>query len=293
MCKMLNSCSGDYALVSKWKMFRPEPYRPLNDEDHQKIRTVTAWMWSQKDSLNPESFNKILKNNDFDKRFESQNRPKLEVNKEVEVPIEAIVRALKKLQYSDSFPKYCAFEGPMATSTSLCKTEVAVEVKESHVIGNYKMSNLSIKTKITREKDKKVFEQDFLYPITNDQKIIKLYQSHMGAGLVAAPMAMMANWPGFFGAEIREGTKSAMLYMMLDLKDKENPEVYQFIYQTYVWYSFEEKIVKEHDMDMKQILGYPTLIEAESETLFQEKELPFQFKSFLNSKMILSTMPAK
>ena len=82
-----------------------------------------------------------------------------------------------------------------------------------------------------------------------------------------------------------------MLFMILDLKDMENPEIYQIIFQTYVWYSIEEKLIEENGLKLKQTIGYPALISGESETLFLENELPFQFNSFLGTKMNLSTAP--
>jgi len=289
ICKMSNTCSGDFTIVSKWKMFKPETYRPLNAEDHQKIRNVTAWLWTQKDALTAENFGNVLKNNDFDKRFEITSDVENTENKEFEIDIQTLLRMFKKYQWTNSFPKYCQFNAETNLSSSNCQTEIISDIRDYSVTDTVKVKQLYLKIKITRNSDQKIFEQEFSYPLTSESQKIKLYMNKIGSFLSAAPFGMTGNWPTQYGVKAVEGLKSQMLFFMLNLSDKENPQIYQMIFQNYVWYSFEDEIVKKDGATYKETCGYTNILNDESENLFVENELPFAFKSFMQGKTCIKS----
>ncbi len=291
ICKMANTCTGEYTIANKWKMFKPETYRPLSEEDHQKIRNITAWLWQQKSTLNADSFSTILKNNDFDKRFEFSSGSAASDSKEIEVDVHSLLRMFKKYQWSKAFPKFCQFSPETNVSSSICESEITADIRDYHVSAEIKIKQIHLKVKITRNSDKKVFEQDFSFPLVNEAQKVKLHITKIGSVLSAAPFALTSNWPTGFDVNLQEGLKSQMIFFMLNLSDKENPEMYQIIFQNYVWYSFSEEIVKKDGMTLKQIYGYPTLINEDSETIFVESELPFTFSSFLQKKVFIKATP--
>lgn len=286
LCKMASGCTGDYAVIGKWKMFRPQAYRPLNEEDHQKIRNVTSLLWLQRESASGESYAKILKNNDFDKRFDTADAS--ENSKEIEVDIQVLLRMLKKYQWSNSFPKFCQFGSDTNVSSSNCKTDIIANIKEDKLAGSeVKVKQLYLKIKITRESDKQEFTKEFSYPLTSEHQKVKLYMNKIGPVLSAAPFPLFGNWPGYPGIEIQEGLKSQVLFFMLNLSDLANPEIYQILFHTYVWYSFADEIVEKDGATSVTTYGYPTLLPDESESVFIENELPFRFNSVLQNKVFI------
>lgn len=289
LCKVANTCSGDFLKVSNWKLFRPEIYHPLNEEDHQKIRNVTAWLWSERTSLSPESFAKEIKNNDFDKRFELASSGTTG-SKEIEVDIQSLVRMFKKYQWTHSFPQFCKYDANTNVSTSLCQTEITVEIRDYNVTPTIKTKQLYLKVKIIRDSDKKEFSQEFSYPLTDENKKVKLYMSKIGSVLSSASFALLANWPAQNLGELNEGIKSQILFLMINFNDLENPAIYQMLYQTYVWYSFEDEIVKKDGATYKMTYGYPTLVAQDSENLFIENELPFVFGSIFKSRAFIKSV---
>lgn len=100
-------------------------------------------------------------------------------------------------------------------------------------------------------------------------------------------MALMANWPNMPNVTAVEGLKSQMLFLMLNFADRENPELFQMIYNTHVWYSFEEEITVVDGMKYKNLYGYSSLLDTESENLFVENELPFTFRIGMAGKTFL------
>ncbi len=290
ICKLSNTCSGEYDKFNKWKMFKPETYRALNDGDHQRIRAVTAWMWSERDQLTPASFVQTLNNNDFDKRFNLVSDSGSGAQKEIEFDVQTFVRMFKKQQWSHSFPKFCQFENANNVSASSCQTEIIANSEDYEFQPGVKLKRLSLKVKITRESDRKEFIREFGYPLSTENLKIKLYLSKLGYVLNAAPFGVFANWPNSPGFELKEGSKSQMLFMLLNVSDLENPEVYQIMFQNYVWYSFEDQIVKKDGATYRETYGYANLIPDESENLFAENELPFVFPPFLKKNLIKSEL---
>lgn len=274
ICKMANSCTDDVLKVKSWKLFRPETYRPLNDEDHQKIRNVTAWLWSHRDEVNQNELVTLLKNNDFDKRFvliDDSDKS----SKEIDVSPDVILRMFKKHQWSKTFPQYCQFSESTNVSTSKCNVEALAEYKTVSLAANHSMKYLSVSVKVSRGKDNKVFEQEFLYPLMAGSEKIKIHVNKFGNVLNAAPLMMMGNWPTSPGVEIKEGTRSQVLFLLLNIVDPENPEILQLQYQTYVWYSIEEEIVYRDGYKFKETYGYLSPLPEESELVFLENELQF------------------
>lgn len=277
LCKMSVSCSGDYQIIGRWKMFRPETYRPLSEEDHQKIRNVTAWIWEQRESLTTEGFSKMVRMNDFDKRFETVWKNSSSFSKEIEIDIANLVRMFKKYQWGQSFPEFCKYAPDTGVSSSKCHVEINTDIRDFKYTPDSKMKQLYLRIKITRESDKKEFEQEFSYPLNPQSQKVKLFTSKIGSVLSAAPFGLIGNWPGYSGVPIQEGLKSHMLFFMLNLSDQENPEIYQIMFETYIWYSFEDEIIKKDGVTYKETYGYRALIEDETEILFIENELPFRF----------------
>lgn len=289
MCKMLNSCSGDFSIFSKWKIFKPEIYRPLNEEDHQKIRNVTSWLWDQKDSLTQENFYKLLKNNDFDKRLEILTGAGNNDSKEIELDIEVLLRMFKKYQWTNSFPKFCRFNEETYLSSSECRTEIISDIRDYNYSADTKIKQLFLKIRITRKSDGKIMEQEFSYPLYIDSRKIKLYINKIGNILSAAPFSMTAHWPNQSGVEMKEGLKSQMLLIWLDLKDKENPEIYQLMFNSYIWYSFEEELINKDNQTYMETYGYASPLKEESENVFIENELPFKFDLFFKNKTLIKS----
>ena len=287
ICKISESCSNDYSKVNNWKMFRPEPYRALNQEDHQKIRNVTAWIWLNKDNLSKENFYKILKNNDFDSRFDLSGSLTENTSQETQVDPQTIVRMLKKHQWSKSFPQFCNFDENTQISLSSCTTELVSDIRDYNYAENIKIKQLYIKIKLTRNSDQKVLEQEFTYPLTNESQKISLHISNFGKVVKAAVFSLFANWPNSPGVELKEGLKSQTLFMMLNMKNLDNPEIFQIMYQTYVWYSFEDIITEKDGIKSKETYGYLTLIPKESENLFIENELLFKIDSFTSNRTFI------
>ena len=111
----------------------------------------------------------------------------------------------------------------------------------------------------------------------------------MGSMFSAAPLGLIGNWPNQHGVKAEEGLKSQMIFFMLNLSDVENPEIYQMMFQTYVWYSFNDEVVVKDGATYKETYGYPSLLETESENLFIENELPFTYHSFLQKKVFIKS----
>jgi hypothetical protein len=282
MCKVGGAeCSPDALLISKWKMYRPETYRPLNEEDHQRIRAVTAWLWSQSDALTPENFVKVLKSNDFDKRFLDQVDKTESVQFEVDPQI--LVRMFKKHQWSQTFPKFCQFDAITNASHSSCTTEVTSDIRDYGFAG-FTLKQLYVKVKITRDSDKKVFENEFSFPLQNADTKITLHENKFGVIAKAVPMFLMSNWPNQPGVTMAEGMRSHTLFLMMNFADRENPEIFQMNLKPYVWYSFEENIVIKEGMKYKETYGYSSPLEDEAENLFTESELPFTFRANMPTK---------
>jgi len=293
ICKMSNSCNDDFIKVSRWKMFRPENYKPLGEEDHQKIRNVTAWLWSQKENLNTDSFLTFLKNNDFDKRFSVASDASENINKEIQIQHDVLVRMFKKYQWAKIFPGFCQFNLVTNLSESICEFSVNSEIRDIKFAENISLKHLSLKVKLTRNSDKKIFEQEFLYPLSGDKQQITLHMSKIGSVVNAAPLGMLANWPNQYGIEAVEGLKSQMLFMFLNVSDLNNPEIYQIFYQTYVWYSIENVFTEKDGVRYKETYGYASIIQNESETLFVENELPFLMNSaFFSGRTFLKSVIA-
>ncbi len=283
MCKISGSCPGDTTAASSWKMFRPEVYRPLNDEDHQKIRNVTAWLWSQKDALTAQNFAVMAKNNDFDKRFESSGAAS--ESTELEIDPQVLVRMLKKHQWSDSFPKFCQFNGSVSQST--CKTTVVADIRDAAYGPIASIKTLYLKLTIQRQSDQRELNEEFSYPLTAKNKKIKLYISKFGSILKAAPLAIPANWPNMSGLKTEEGLKSQMLFLLMNATDPANPEIFEIIYQTYIWYSFEDEIVERDGHKYKETYGYCNPVADSTEFLFMENELPFVFRPTMTAKTFI------
>lgn len=291
LCKLSGPCAGDVTAMSGWKMFRPLPYRALNSEDHQKIRNVTAWLWKSRSNLDLKNLSDILKRNDFDPRFEVFNNSSEQ--KTVELDPQVFVRALKKHNWAQSFPKYCQFDSQTNTSKSLCKVSMDPEIRDVEYILGYKVKSLFVKIKIQRESDKAVIEKELSLPLTGETPVIKLYLSKFGSVLEAAPLALMADWPMNPDLNLKEGMRSQMLFFMLNMTDKENPEFYQIKYQTHVWYSFEDEETEKDGVITKSTYGYSTILDDESETLFIENELPFKFNFDIKGKTRLKSVEIK
>jgi hypothetical protein len=287
ICKMTNTCSGDTSLASKWKMYRPQPYRALNEEDHQKIRKVTAWMWSKSSEVTPEGFIKILKNNDFDNRFTkmAENKPSTQEATPVKVDVNDFLLMIKKTISLQSFPKYCHFEGNPGASKSKCSTQAEAGIKEV-LIYTSKIKHFFIKLKITRESDGKVFENEFLAPMSPDEKFT-LHFNPFGSFTQSAPIGFFSNWPSMAGSKLKEGDRSHVLYFMVSKSDEGNLEIFQMLYQAYTWYSFEEKIVQKNDGKWKEYYGYNAFLPNESEDLNFESEQSFIFKAILPEKTFI------
>ncbi len=288
MCKITGSCSSDIRVVSNWKMYRPEPYRPLDGDDHQKIRSVTAWLLAQKDALTLENFGKILEAHDFDKRFKTMSSE----SEEISVDPQVIIRMFKKYQWTQAFPQFCHFDAVTNVSSSKCKTQVVADIRDLTIGPNGTVKQVYVKLTIIRESDQKNFAQEFSYPLIPQDQKIKLFSSQFGPVVKATPMGFTANWPSMPNVPAVEGLKSQMLFLMLNFADKENPEIFQVIYNTQVWYSFEEEISIKDGVKYKNLYGYSSLLDSESENLFIENELPFAFrlaspgKTFLRSDKV-------
>lgn len=295
ICKISNICNSEYLKISSWKMFRPEVYKSLNEEDHQKIRHVMSWLWSNKNNLNKENFITLLKNNDFDKRFSLS--AEIEKNKPIQVQIlpESLIRMFKKYQWTNAFPKFCHFNETSNLSESTCDVNVNSEIRNIKILNNSLIKHLSLKIKITRNSDNKVFQQEFLYPLVGINPSVVLHVNKYGNILNAAPLAMTANWPTQPELKLEEGMKSQMLIIFLNVSDLEKPEIYQMLFRTYVWYSFEDVINEVDGARYKNSYGYPAVIDNESEVIFIENELPFNVnlgflkgKTFLRSNLLVN-----
>lgn len=280
ICKVSTNCSGDMSIASKWAMFRPQKYQPLNDSDHQHIREVTAWLWLQGDSLSPENFAILLKNNDFDQRFLFTYSNSGGPIKSIEVDPEALVRMFKKYQWSNSLPKFCQFDAATGISQSTCKSEVHAEIKPQRMGPGVEVNHLFVNLKITRQSDQREFAQEFYYPIDSKTQKISISLSNFGSLLQGGILLMLGNWPSYPGFDLKEGAKSQTLILMLDLRDPDQPGLYQVCFQGYVWYSFKEVISEKEGIQLKETYGYNTTLSEESESLFFEKEIPFYFPNF-------------
>jgi hypothetical protein len=285
ICKTTNTCSGTYDNVDTWKMFAPKTYRPLNEEDHQKIRAVTAWVWENRATLTPEEFYKVLRNKDFDSRFDYSLGTD---NKDVEVDPASIVRMFKRYQWAKSFPKFCGFDETTSISTSLCETNVIAQIQMIE-LGGKPVKAIVLSVKIVREKDKKTFEQTLVVPLT--QETLHLYQARFGQVVNAALFGAFSNWPGLSGPK-KEGDRSYMTLFFLDLRDVKNPELFQIMNAGYVWYAFEDVFVTKEGVKYKETYGYRALAKDDSEMIFTESTLPFLMpfqataRDFISSEIV-------
>ncbi|MBC7741241.1 MAG: hypothetical protein H7061_03530 [Bdellovibrionaceae bacterium] len=286
LCKVSESCSGDYEVVSNWKMFRPETYRPLNSDDHQNIRAVTTWLWENRNSVTGDTFAKIAKQYDFDKRFQKVGHVP---TREIVIEANTLLRMLKRYQWAGQFPQFCQFDPNTVISRSTCQTTVEADIRDYLVDGKAITKQIYLKLKIKRNSDQKEFAADFFYPLPPDQKI-KTGLSTMGNVLNMVTISMLSQWPGYPGVEPKEGLKSKMAMIMLNMADFENPEIYQLVMQSYVWYSFEDEVAVTNGIKMKTTYGYLTTLAEESENLFVENELPFKIQSFMKSRAFVRSV---
>lgn len=291
ICKVTGSCSPQVTDVDKWKIFRPLPYQPLNSEDHQKIRAVTAWLWKQGDSLTLRNFTTMLERNDFDKRFSLTAQNGESEIRNVDPKI--LVRMLKKYQWTNSFPKFCDFDPETNVSRSTCQVKIDSDIRDL-TLDMVTLKQLYVKLTITRDRDNKVITQEFSYPLgdDNDGKI-RLYTNPFGSILKATPISFTLGWPGMTTGPLVEGMQSSMLFMMLNFVDPENPEIYQIKNEKLVWYSFEKTTTEIDGKKYDQTYGYTSSIAEESQTLFMENELPFSFQIKFPGKVLLKTEPVK
>lgn len=282
LCKISANCTPDVLILSKWKIYRPEPYRPLDAEDHQKIRSVTAWLFAQNESLDFNKFNTMLARNDFDKRFTMVGGGKSETT---EIDPQVLVRMFKKYNWSQTYPKFCSFDPATNLSQGACHTEISSAIKKH----GEKYDGFFVKIKITREKDAKILEDEFVYPLLKEDKKISMTTNRFGSVLNASVFGLTSNWPNSPGVTLEEGMHSRMLLLMLDFTNKEDPEIFQILYTTLVWYAFEDEIVERNGAKYKETYGYTTSLSEENDTLFIENELPFSFKFSLPGKTFLKS----
>lgn len=279
LCRSRNSCDGGESTIANWKQFKPLPYKPLDESDHQLIRNVTAWLWEQRETLTHESFSKILKSNGFDTRFENlpTNEEPVRQNEELSVTTETLIRMFKKLQHAGTDLKYCQFDDSKELmSKSTCTTETQVDVVDG-TSPYVKMKNLSLKLKITRKSDGKVFQQEFMYPLDKDQ--INLYANSMGPmGNGVAPWLLTGNWLALASPDRKEGMRTQNLTIFIDLKNPVDPTIVQILFHTHVWYEFKEEVSTRDGKKTKAIVGYRKLMPEESETLFSSDQLPYKMK---------------
>ena len=198
----------------------------------------------------------------------------------------------KRFKWGKLFPTHCGFDSVTNLSQDKCAITMETEIRDL-AIGSGVLKQIYFKIKIVRESDKKVIEQEFSYPMQPDKMKITLYQTQMGAFLKAAPFALFANLP----KENIEGSKSQMVMFNLNLEDRENPEIYQVMFNTKIWYAFEHEYKIENGLRYRTTYGYSTILAEESENVFIENELPFAFsfspktKEFIN--MVLDPEPPK
>lgn len=285
IAKMSGNAEGGLKTISNSKMYRPLPYQPLNQEDHERIRNVAAWLWEQRETLTSETFMKQITLNDFDKRFWSVNAPPEE---KVMVDSKALVRMFKRYQWGNLFPHFCKFEEETNLSKSDCSVTMESEIKD-FVYSGFKLKQLYFKIRIVRASDEKVLEQEFSYPLQNDATKIGLYKTRTGAWIKTAPFAMTANMP----KQNIEGARSQLAMFMLNVDDIENPEIYQILFQTKVWYSFEDEIKMFEGVRYKYTYGYSVLLNEESENVYLENELPFAFNFTTKTRELIrqETLP--
>lgn len=290
ICSAAGGCTGDIHMASKWKMYRPQVYTPLNDSDHQKIRKVTAWIWEQGDTFNKTNFAELLKNNGFDQRFENKEDSGPN-NEQVQVSIEALLRMFKKHHWAKTFPQFCQFDADTNLSKDRCVTELVADIRD-YSVG--KMKALSLKIKVTRESDKKVIEHSFEFPITADDKKINLYTTKLGEFVKAAPFMMMGtDWPNAGQKALVEGMTSHRAMFYLNISDLNEPEIFMANIESLVWYQFEEVVEEHSGFKMKTTYGYNTVVPEESITLFTENELPFVLKWIKQARDFIRSEPVQ
>lgn len=285
LCKMSMKCEDSFMKASKWKLFAPLPYKPLNDIDHQKIRAVTAWLWENRETITPAEFSKFVVHKDFDKRFQiAQDDQKYS---QVSVDPVAIVRSLKRYQWTKSFPKFCKFDEEQSTSQSLCEVSIQADIRtSSNPMPSWK-KEIYLSVKIVRKSDGKVLEREFFLPLVEEK--LSLFKSKIGNVVNASAFAALSSWPNFPGVDIKVGTQSAMLMVLMDLTKMEEPEIYQIQYETFVWYDIEEVFVERNGQRYKDTYGYRASLLEESETIFAESTLPFFMRLPATSRDMIKT----
>lgn len=293
VCQSSNRCLGDMAKYTHWNIFKPEPYHPLNEDDHQRIRNVTAWILENKETVTPEKFVDLIKKNNFDKRFASVPRKSSDPSAFVEVDVQQLIRMLKKYQWSKTLPSFCQFDPQSYVSMSTCASEIQVSYEDYKEVSNAVLKQLKIKIKIIRQSDQKVFVRNFMLPINTNTSKIKMSLSHIGDIMQSSSWLLFSNWPWSFDkdVELKEGAESHVLLFMLNIADVNNIEIYQIISQKLIWSSFEEVEEVVNGIPSLVTYGYPVADFSQSETLFVEKDLPFSFSLFSGHKTVIRSKP--
>lgn len=294
ICKRAGSCQGDYSSIARSKLYRQQPYKPLDSDDHQKIRKVVAWIWDNKEKIDIVLFKKILKDNDFDQRFdaffssdENQEKSEAKKNEKIEISVSDLYRVLKRYQYSGGWPTYCQFDSKTLVSKSKCVTTSQVEYSTFMKTASNEIKMLNLDLNIVRESDGKVFHNTYNILLNDgDQTKMTLYSSFL-YGHKVAPIAMLSDWPNFPGVNAKEGMRSNFLYLYLDITDLKKMTILQVIPQKYVWYSFEDIIKEKEGLKTKEVWGHKSLLGDESEDLFFEDELPFVLDSTINEGVFI------
>lgn len=296
----LSMVSGDVkqkemiSKISQWKKFRPLPYRPLDSIDHQKIRTVTAWIWENRNDLENKllELKNLFQNNDFDKRIQFVTLKNDYQSKIIKLKIEKIIKIFKKHQWSKLFPQYCQFDSVSLISQSKCDVEIIPANIENETVSENSVKDFRIKMKLLRHSDQKMIQEEFILPGQNSKNEFEIsISSDSGPllnniGIISISNAGMHEF--FKNPDaVKEGTKFADLFFQIDFSDEENPQIIGIQFHQYVIYQIEKELTEQGNLKIENTYANYSLIPEESDELFFENELPFLLEFKMTNSRIL------
>lgn len=119
------------------KVMPPETRRPLNKDDNENIRVVTAWLW--KNLVKPmkeAEVNAFFLSHGFDRRFFSAD-VKNQKEKELEIQTQDLYDTLKGSELSGYLPDQCT--GLNSGETKPCKIEIGKATSNNALNSNFEV----------------------------------------------------------------------------------------------------------------------------------------------------------
>ena len=271
-------------LYTSENSFMPESSSPervlpaLTENDHQNIRALTAWLWSEKTKVLPKTFAAKMSQYGFSNLFTA-----FEDEVEFSLPTEAILRMFKKYRHA-ALPSNCQFNETTFKSTSKCEVSLTATSKQMETENRGSVDIITVVFKAKRLTDGKIFEHTMNGSFASGK--IDLNKFKIQDSTPFAMLIFSGNSPIIkSGIVPKEGHRSQHLSFLLNMKNDQYPEIELIKLSSYAWYSFEEKPAEKNGKENTQVYGYSDHDPVASEN--------FYIKDFMRPTFFRSTPPTK